>query len=489
MSVKIVYQDLAPGAAEDASVSATNKDAVSDVSLLPFGSDNTAEYATLEDNFWTLDGTIDILDDEDISFWSSTLSGAAGSFATSSRPVITITFTNRITTLGIYLSFRGDSYASSLTVVWYDGTTQLDSKTFTPNAMEYFCSNTVQNYDKIVITFTKTSLPRRRVRLDKILFGIVRTFEQSELRSGSAKVVQQIDNTSRELPTNTLDFKLSSRESVEFIFQTKQQIAAYDGNTLIGFFYIDDSSRQAENIYDIQCVDAIGVLENDPFPDAYYSSVNALTLAQAICGDFAVEMEASLQSKTLSGILYGQNRRTALQQLCFALGAVADTSGTDKIKIFTLASGTPVELDENRLRPGGAVSKAPVVTAVTVTAHSYSTSGSGQGIKIGNTTYYDTTSTYTITNTDVPASEKPNIVEIRECTLVSPANLQAVTQKLFDEVTRRNTHRVKFHVNGERPGEYVQTITPWNADFIGHYITGSITLSGFALADAEVIEE
>lgn len=489
MSVKIIYEDLAPGAADDATVTATKKDAVSDVSLLPFGSGNSADYATLEDNYWTLDGTVDILDDEDISFWSSTLSNASCEFTSSNRPVITISFSSRITSLGITLSFRGDSIANSLSIKWYDNATLLDTKSFAPDSAEYFCENSVQNYDKVEITFLGTTLPYRRVRLDSILFGIIRTFEQSELRSGSAKVVQQIDNTSRELPTNTLDFKLSSRENVEFIFQTKQQIAAYDGNTLVGVFYIDDSSRQAENIYDIQCVDAIGVLENDPFPDAYYSSVNALTLAQAICGDFTVDMQVSLQSKTLSGILYGQNRRTALQQLCFALGAVADTSGTDKIKIFALGSDTPVELDENRLRPGGSVSKQPIVTAVTVTAHSYSTSGSGQGIKINGVTYYDTTTTYTITNTDAPASEKPNVVEVSDCTLVSPSNLQEVTQKLFDEVTRRNTHKVKFRLNGEMPGEHVQTITPWNTDFVGHYVTGSITLSSFALTDAEVIEE
>ena len=487
MSVKVIYKDLAPGAAEDATVSATNKDAISDVSLLPFGSGNATEYETLEPNYWELDGTRDIYENEDVSFWSSALSGSDGTIST--QPVITITFTQRITTLGITLSFMGDSYASSLSIVWYDGATQLDSKTFTPDSAEYFCSNSVQNYDKVVITFLKTTLPYRRVRLDRIMFGLIRTFEQSELRSGSAKVVQQIDNTSRELPTNTLDFKLSSRENVEYIFQTKQQILAYDSSTLVGVFYIDDSARQAENIYDIQCVDAIGVLENDPFPDTYYNNASAKTVAEAICGDFEVDMEAALQSKTIKGVLVGQNRRTALQQLCFAIGAVADTSGTDKIKIFTLASNTPVELDENRLRPGGSVSKQPIVTAVTVTAHSYSTRGSGQSVKINGVTYYDTTSTYTITNTDAPATEKPNIIEVSDCTLVSPSNLQEVTQHLFDEVTRRNTHSVKFRLNGEEPGEYVQTLTPWNTTLNGHYIRGSITLSGFALTDAEVIEE
>lgn len=486
MSVKIVYKDIAPGAADDASVSATSVHSWSDISLLPYGANNDDNYISLERNWWSLDGTFKIHNNENVSFMSSVVSNNAGTFAV--QPSITITFTQNITTMGLYLYFFGDSWCNSVTIRWYRGGTQLSSKDFAPDAMEYFCENEVTNFNKVSITIKKTSLPKRRARIDKIIFGIIRVFEQDELRSASAKVIQQIDNTSRELPTNTLDFKLSSNANVEYVFQTKQQMIAYDGNNLIGVFYIDDSSRQAENIYDIQCVDAIGVLENDPFPDTYYNNATALSIATAICGDFDVDMQADLQSVTLSGILVGQNRRTALQQLCFALGAVADTSGTDMIRIFTLASGTPVELDENRLRPGGSVSKAPIVTEVRVTAHSYSTVGSGQGITINGVTYYDTTTTATIVNTDA-AGEKPNVVEITDCTLVSPANLSAVAQKLFDEVTRRNTHRVKFRLNGEMPGEYVETITPWADSLTGHYITGSITLSSFALADAEVIEE
>ena len=486
MSVRVVYQDIAPGSAEDATVSASGKAAISNISLLPFGSGNSDEYATLEPNAWTLDGSMEIYDDQDVSYWSSALSNSSGVFST--QPTITFTFSRSITSLGLYFIFRGDCWCSALTIDWYANNAVIDTQDYAPDGMEFFCENSVTNYDKVVITLKETSLPKRRVRLDQISFGIVRTFERDELRTGSAKVVQQIDNTSRGLPANTLDFKLSSQENVEYIFQTRQQMAAYDGTNLIGVFYVDDSNRQAENIYDITCVDAIGVLEYDAFPDTYFNNATALSIAEAICGEFLVDMQADLQTKRLTGILVGENRRTALQQLCFALGAVADTSGTDKIKIFTLSTPDPVELDEHRLRPGGSVNKAPVVTAVKVAAHSYSTSGSGSGIVINGVTYYDTVTFTTVLNPDATASDKANVIEVSDCTLVSPAIVSDVAQHLLDELMRRNTHRVRFRLDGEQPGEYVQTITPWSTDFLGHYISGSIVLSGFALTDAEVIE-
>ena len=487
MSVKIVYEDIAVGAAEDASVSATLIDADADIDLLPFGSDK-GKYATLERNYWVLDGSIDIYDGQEIGYLSTVLSDDNCDLA-SPYPTITIYFDEHYTSLGIYIEQVEDGYCNSLTITWYDGSTVLDTKDFTPSSAAYFCENTVTNYNKVVIACKKMTLPNRRVRISFIAFGLTRIFEQSELRSGSAKVIQQIDNTGRELAVNTLDFTLSSKTPVEYIFQTRQPMAAYDGNALIGVFYVRDSDRLAARQHKIACDDAIGVLGDDPFPDAVYTNKNAYALAQEICGDFEVDMSASLQSATVTGILYQQTRRSALQQLCFAINAVADTSGTEKIKIFPLPNDNPVVLDENRLRPSGTVTKQTPVTSVTVTAHSYSTSGSGQGIVINGTTYYDTPTTQTIVNPEVSANEKANAIEVSDCTLISSANLASVTQHLFDEVTKHRKHNVSFRINGDLVGEYVQTLTPWQDNFTGHYIRGTITLSSFGLTQAEVIGE
>ena len=486
MSVKIVYQDMAVGAAEDAAVSATYAEAKSNVNLLPFGGDKGL-YATLEPSLWTLDGTIDIYNNQGVSYVTSVVSTAIGSFPLA--PEITITFDNTYTSLGIFISQVGRAYCDKLKIRWYNGSTLLADETFRPTSLDYFCEKTVENYNKVIISLLGMTNAFRRARIDKILFGIVREFGRDELRAGSANLIQQIDNTGRDLPYNTLDWTLSSKKDVEYIFQQKQLMTAYDGDTLLGAFYIDDSNRLALRHYSISCKDAIGVLDDDAFPDAVYTNKNALQLAQEICGSFAVDMQSNLQSKTVTGILLGQTRRQALQQLCFAINAVADTSGSEAIRIFTLDNNNAATLDEHRIRPNGSIEKSSAVTAVTVTAHSYSTSGSGESVIINGTTYYDTQTTHTIVNAEVSASEKANIVEVSDATLVSPSNLIEVTQHLFNEVVKRNKHKFAFRLNGELVGRYLETLTPWEAPFEGFYIRGNIKLSGFALSDAEVIGE
>jgi hypothetical protein len=52
---------------------------------------------------------------------------------------------------------------------------------------------------------------------------------------------------------------------------------------------------------------------------------------------------------------------------------------------------------------------------------------------------------------------------------------------------RVNKHKLKFHVSDERMGDYLQTVTPWGDIETGYYARASVILSGFALADAEVI--
>jgi hypothetical protein len=59
---------------------------------------------------------------------------------------------------------------------------------------------------------------------------------------------------------------------VEYLFQLKQPVLAYNGSNLSGVFYIDDQAkRTAENLYTIPCCDAIGVLDGYDFEAVIYS--------------------------------------------------------------------------------------------------------------------------------------------------------------------------------------------------------------------------
>ena len=487
MSVRIEYHDVAPDAAEDATVTATGATSDSVPSAIPFG-EGSQKFATLELNAWALDGSVVIQDGEPVSFWSSALSDANGDFQTA--PTITITLGNRYTSQGISFVFRGDAWCNDLQIVWYQGNSVLDTKTFHPDAMTYFCENPVVAYDKLVITFNSMSLPNRRLKLDQILFGLIRIFYRDELRSGSVKILQEIDPTSRELAANAMDFTISSKEPIEFMFQWRQPIYAYDDSNLIGIFYVDDSNRISSRIYSVTCTDAIGILDNSPFPDtAYINAKNALTLAQEICEGYTVDMDTALQSKTVKGVIVGKSRRGALQQLCFAIGAVADTSGINGIKIRKLQTSDAKTIPPSRTRTGTTIRKAPIVTEVNLTAHSYSTrsAAGAEQVIINGVTYYDTQTVTTITNPDATASDKPQVVSVADATLISSTNVAEIAQLLYDELTRRDIVQLKFRIADETLGDLVEVSTPWGDTVEGHYIKGTLTLSSFVLSDSEVM--
>lgn len=483
MSVKLIYKDIAVGADEDASMSATGQDSISALALLPFGDENQKPYTTLEHNIWLLNGSKIIYDGDTYAFWSEALSDGEGYFST--PPEITAVMDEQYNSLGIYLDFGVINYCSEIEVIWYQGSTVLAQKNFYPDALQYFCSQKVEAYNKVVVRLLRTNEPYRRARLSGVYFGITRIFKRDELRS--VKVTQQINLISKELPENVLNWQLNSAEVVDYMFQLKQPVEAYDGEKLIGTFYVKSSNRKSARVYDISCTDAIGVLDEEAFPDAAYTDKNALELAKEICGDFELEMDTALQSKTVTGILAKKTRRQALQQLCFAIGAVADTGGVSTIKIFVPPSAEAKEIPTSRVRVGGSVEKSDVVTAVQLTAHSYSTTGEGGYTEIGGVKYYDTVTVHSLANPDVTAADKQNVISITDATLVSSANAAEILQRVFDFYMLRNTHSVTFRLEGEQMGDYVSTPTNWGEMVTGNLTRATITLSGIAVASAEVV--
>ena len=487
MSVKVVYEDVAVGSAAAASVTASEAMGISKTSLLPFGAFE-GPVATAEQNQWVLNGTRKLKPkSEPVGFWSTPRSGADCTFQT--PPTIEISLDGQFTSLGIYFKFDGETgdYCSDLDLSWYNGSTELAAQKFFPNSGNYFCERTVELYNKIKIQFNKTNLPNRPIKISLILFGIVREFGRQELRSVEA--TEELNIISDELAINTLDFTLDSMEDIDFIFQEKQPVYAYNGKTKIGTFYIDESTRVSKNVYNVSCIDALGILDEDPFSAVVYSKANAKTVLESILGGyFVLELSEELQTEKLTGYIPDCTRREALQQVAFALRAVVDTSGTGNVKVWRLSEETPTVIPMNRLYVGGEVSQSAIVTEVRVTAHTYSTSGSGSDtVEVGGKTYHHTTAVTVKQNPNITASTKPNVIEVKDATLVNSTNVAAVTQHVFDYYMRRQTHSVQIVMDKELPGDYVDTTTPWDDHITGTITSMSIKLSGIAAAGCEIV--
>lgn len=486
MSVRLVYQDVAVGAEEDASVTSTEAQEFSSVEQLPVGVTSPA-IATLEKNSWALDGSRVIKTNQTVvGFWSSQLSDADGNFT--DKPALTVLFDKQYTSLGISITFdeaTGD-YCSYVTITWYQGDTVLSTQDFQPSGASYFCEKSVEHYNKVVIRFNKTSLPYRYAKVSKVVFGAVRTFEREELRN--VKVTEQIDLLSSNITINKMDFTLDSKTGVEYIFQRLQPIFAYNGAILIGVFYVEQANRMGKGLYNLSCNDAVGVLDYDTVPAKMYSGENAKSaILELLDGKFELDFDVSMETETLNGYVPSGTRRNALHHIAFSLRSVVDTSGTNKIRVFRAAASNPKEIEPDRTYTGGSVDTSASVTAVKVTTHSYSTSGSGDEVNINGVIYHDTKNVITITNPNIISSDKPNVVEVTDATLVNPSNGQAVAQALYDYYMRRNRQKVKIVVEDERPGDYVATTTPWGTTITGNVTTMNMTLSGIVAADCEVL--
>ncbi len=486
MSVRIVYEDIAAGAAEDADVTTGSAQPFAAPGLLPFEG-GAPPLTSLEPNQWILDGTREILNEQPVRFWSTAMSGADGQFDV--LPGIDIDFDARYTSPGIFLHFDPESgeYCPDVTIQWRRGPSLLAEEKFQVNSTDFFCEKAVEAYDHISLHLHSTNIPYRYAKLSYIAFGISRTFLRDELRN--VKITEETSIISSEIAVNTLNFTLDSEEDIDYMFQLKQPVSAYDGSHLIGVFYIDDSTHRAKGLYDLKCIDAVGVLDEDFFPAAMYSGESARGLLEEILGGhFSLELDAALISATISGYWPGGTRREALQQVAFALCAVVDTSGTEAIRVYLDRENTPERFPQERIYTGGTVDTSAIVTAVKITAHSYNTTGSGnETVEVGGQTYYHTSSVVTIENPKATASDKQNVVKVEQATLVNAQNVNAVARHVYGYYTKRERQRVKIVMNNERPGDRSAIPTAWGTVVSGHISRMDITLSGIAAADCEII--
>lgn len=474
----LLYKDVAPGAAADATVTAPGAQALSDISKLPAGTTELPAM-TCELNQCGLDGSFVLASEIAPGFWSKSMSGADCCFASGEEPQITITFSQQYSSVGI--SFRFDSatggYCTALNIKWYQGTTLKASQDFSPNGVEYFCQKKVQSYDKVVLTLQKTNLPNHYAKIDHIIFGVHRAFGMSELRKAS--VVNEVDISGEKLPISKLSWTLDSRDDIDYMFQLKQPVEVRNNDTLIGVYYIDSYKHPSAHVYPIECMDAIGVLGDMSFDGGVYSSKSAKALIIELAAPFDVEFDEGVTDMALTGVLKAGTRRSAIQQLLFAWGYSVSTDGLAAIRVFppgTVADIVPF----GRTFLGASVNTDSIVTEVQVTAHTYTVSGNGS-VEINGVKYDDSKVVYTVKNPDVTANDKQKIKKFTDATLVSPDIAQAVAQRVYEYYQRRNTGKAKIVYAGERLGD---RLTLPNS--CGGYTTGNLTKMEIKLSNTVV---
>lgn len=500
---------------------------------------NTApQYATFEDGYWVLGQDFKLFPDspEGLSWglFSKQMSGEDGTF---SKPVtLTLVLDGLYSAVGMTLEFDkyGPTWCSDLQIQWWRSGAVIHTQDYQPDSWQAICYAEVRNFDMVTVTFRKMSAGYRYLKLQALIYGFTRTFHSDEICS--VDLFQDTDLISDTVSVNTLDFVLRNKSAVEFLFQRRQLLKAKYGTELLGVYYISTSEKPGRNRYDIHAVDPMGLVElAGDHKGGIYAGVRAEEVAADILGSIVSwTMDEELKDVLIYGHLPIANRRDNLQQLAFALCAMVCTGHRDFIEITRQGSEMLAgSFDNPRCYENGSISSRTLVTAVKVTAHSYTVSadvttlyedtldgdeelsfsepvcdlqieggeilesnanyaiirGTGDTVLLTGHSYIHAKRIYTKQNPLKNANDADNPVSYPDMTLVSPHNVQTVLESCYAYNLRLDTIKGKVLTTAERPGDYVEIFTEGDGVKRGHLLSLDYVVSGKLAADAEILAD
>lgn len=487
---KVVYKDIALGAAESAVITTptelenfSNSDAVTTAGNLP-------GIATCELNGWGLSHDYQARDKHTLAFWSKEKSGADCLF--SSAPAISISFPFLYTSTGLTIRFAAGSYdfCKQCRVRWYKDGVLLYSENYTVDNPVFVINKTVEGFNGLSFAFQETNQPGKRCKIEKIIIGVIREFERDELKSVSA--IHEVDLISDTVPFNVLDVSLHSKEDIDYIFQRKQPVEAYEGENLIGTYYIEKGRRTSRSAYSISCQDVIGLLDLIACEGKIYFEDTPLqtVLADVFGSVVTFDIDPAFENSTLRGFVEPDiSLREALGQIAFAIGAVVDTSGTAKVKLFPIPQDEG-EIPARKTYTGGAVETTDKVTEVTVTAYRFfdeEPTGEDEYIELNGAKYRYYTDTKHAVNPDAFVNDPENKVKFIGKYLCNLDNAQERADAIMEYYRRRNKYSFKYVYDGELPAESRSVFIPWLEKKHGNITKMTISLSGITVCSAEML--
>lgn len=448
---------------------------------------------------------------------------------TTSSPVLTITLDGRFTSVGLLLSFNmlsGD-YCSMINIKWFRDGKPLSNIDFHPNSTRYFCSNYVQNYDKIVIIFIETSKPYRPVFLTRVDYGIYRDFMGDELVQTDC--LQEINAISENISINTLDFTVRTRSDIPFDMQKKQRLQLYFNGNLLGNFYIKNGARKNKTDYHIGAHDAIGVLEGNEYAGGIYTGQTVSSVIAAIFEgeDYNYLLAGEFADVKLYGYIPYTSKRNALVQIAFAIGAVVDTSNYDGVVIYPQQTEVSGVFDGDSSFEGVTLEQpVDIVTGIRLFVHSFAKTdetqeiyneilngtaevmfsepyhsliieggaigsygdnfayitGTGGIVKLTGKKYNHVVTSILKENPDIIFNK--NIKEVKDSTLIHSGNANSALERIYQYYQRAESVRGSILLGDKMIGQVVEIDTGYDGKR-----TGTIESIDYSFSDREVRAE
>lgn len=352
-------------------------------------------YATLEKDFFLLDGSFDFLPKENdwgwwkyengIGWWSKSMSGENGTFQVPpTLEINTLESGGLYSASGLTIVFLED-YPLEFSVDWYgESGALIHHEICYPNALHYFCPSKVNGFRRVVLTFTKAS-PYRYVKVESIKYGSEYVWNGDKVIS--AKVLEEVDPISSEISINTLNFELYSDNREFDLFNKNNLLSVFSENQKIeviqvmegkeiqmGTFYLDTWKNGNQDTGIFSAISPIGRLEQSDFNGDIYLQKRAADIISEImdsAGWNDYEIDESLKEVKLSGWIPICTHREALQQVAFALCAIVEDNRGNTIRIHRNLRSYGWLIPRDRKFMGGTVTLESYISEITLTAHDY----------------------------------------------------------------------------------------------------------------------
>lgn len=356
--------------------------------------------ATLEEDYFRLDGSIlpfpDSPDKVGLGLWSSCQSGSDCKL---SQPMkLRIDFTKAHSSVGLTLEFdekEGD-WCRYLRVRWLDeksGT--ISAMDFCPKSPKEFLRHKVENWWGLELEFFETWKPYRYIKLISIDYGLLLTLGENDIIA--ATMLEESDMSGSSVSINTFDITLHSTrqqysplnpEGTFSLLQQNQMISAYgwaDGKkSYMGSYYLDSWQSGEKGDIKLHSVDPVGLMDKVQFLGGIYQGVSAREILAEIFSVCQVEyrLDMMLGEKLLWGHIPVCSAREALWQTAFAIGGVVDCSRDRLVKIYPLPTRPSVMITSGRKFAGQKLRQKKAVTGIEIAVHRYTESSeTGEALK------------------------------------------------------------------------------------------------------------
>lgn len=468
MKHKIIYNNFAPLAADNATVSAEDPSTYQCISeLLNEEKRDILNFASFEGQGIDLtDSALSFAEDGDnLGFVSSAISGGSRQLSPAVELIIELSG-------GIYsapgITFHfWQHYCSDVTVKWLNGFELISERSFYPSELDFFGENAVDGFNKIIIDFNETETAFQFVKLAGIDLG--RTVEITKFY-GSINVYTEISPDCSDLPASTCEFEARTED---FTPQEAQELYLYTDDELIGKFSVENAEASGQNRYIFDCSNDVMRMDGAPFPALAQGNYTAEQIAAKIkeASNISVDTGEFSESEISGFIESGKKARLALAMLSFALGCFVASNGKS-LKLQKPRNRRNKIIGANKIFGEAKYKPSAPLSALSMTTYS----GSFDTVK----------SELKYSNPSKRANSSVGEKEYKKYSLIGN------TENRFEEIKEagfsQNEVTATIILTDEKVGDILSIETPFNGVVTGVIKAMDITLSTAKTAEITLIE-